>query len=796
MEIDVHEGRCEPPELEGSSQPSVPGPVPVAGALPEVPEVPDDPMGAFFQDRPAVDLKAIRKSPSELKKARENLRSDTSEEEDLELAEFCTACGSSDCWRDKDLCTYQKKAEVDDMMILGFFSVFKTRPDAFGWCGDHGMVAVHEMLAERGKRREIRQKQKAAAYAKRRKSTGVNLERMMAPETPREYAGVARVIDNSTLSFGGTALELKKGMEEMVSRGQEYKEGTGADTLLRAASLNSLSRAIASWRSCAVPVFRESKPFVLEFLSKVSPNNFAATEWALPACRKIMLGYDARLAILTKGVHVPIGTSWKALEDSQPSVPGPVPVVGAASEPSSKAAIAEAAAQLKKAWQTKEYSITLARLQSGDVKMTVWACQQKYRREHHLKLQRLRTVYASTGAHKAVCSEVLGQSGAGVRNLTRDLAAADAEADGLVASEGERLELSGPELKKALKAEEAREKERGIADKASLDALYDPGTWRCSRCKSALPPSTIDCPCFVRRAGNLESRFGNASFKRCGGSQSETWGGYVRGADSKPPPGRSKRDEDPNWRGKYSGGSRSQRAKAKTELTEEETRGECTDQDRAEVVQKVLEARTKIKDMRLSKKQRTFAGKRAEVMADPDKWECPRCVEEFSDDDNASGCGWRDVYNRSTNVSCWKCSIARPGPYTAQGIRWKCPDCSTDVYSICGDQDDCPDCGRPYRKKDDFWWRIPDPPATSSSAGASADTRKKGRKRAGKKHKKLPPQSSESGPGPAADAGNRWRTHDEPESGSEGSNPFEKTTRTRTGQEKEPSIASASSLVA
>ena len=386
--------------------------------------------------------------------------------------------------------------------------------------------------------------------------------------------------------------------------------------------------------------------------------------------------------------------------------------------------------------------------------MTVWACQQKYRREHHLKVQRLKAVYASTGAHKAVCEEILGLGGVGVRNLTRDAAAEDAAASGLAASESERLQLTGEELKRAIIAEDAREKERSLADKASLDTLYVPGTWRCSRCCGALAPNVLNCPNFVRVKGKKPSRFGTANFKRCGGSQSETWGGYVRGADTKPPPGRSRRDEEPNWRGKFTGGSHSRRAKAKTDLTTEESLGDVgLDPERGDLVRSVLEARAKVKGSRARKKQRVADAKRAAVMNDPGRWECPRCVEEFTDAEREPDPGRRDVYNESTRMSCWKCSTDRPAPGSLEAIRWKCPRCSTDDYTVCGNCSRCEDCDRPYNKKTDYWWRIPDPPAVASSSGGAGDnTAKKSRKRGGRKHKRHVPQSSDPGHAPDADA--------------------------------------------
>jgi len=82
----------------------------------------DDPMSDFHKDRPSVDLKLLKKEEKFGKQGRRHLRSDTSDEEQLEPAEYCTVCGSDDCWREPALCRSQNKKELQDLLVDGFLS--------------------------------------------------------------------------------------------------------------------------------------------------------------------------------------------------------------------------------------------------------------------------------------------------------------------------------------------------------------------------------------------------------------------------------------------------------------------------------------------------------------------------------------------------------------------------------------------------------------------------------------------------------------------------------------------------
>ena len=182
---------------------------------------------------------------------------------------------------------------------------------------------------------------------------------LLAQGTTPFYENISKLVGRSALNLGGTHLNIRKDLGEMVNRGQEYYEGTAADSVIWNATLNSLNRAVADWRSSTPVIFERAKPHVLTFLAEVSQKQLATVDWALEVCRYILIRYDARLS----------GTSVSP----QPSEPGLEPAAGAGNSVSdsaevTRAAVADAAVRVKKAWETKEFSVTLKRTKSGEVK--------------------------------------------------------------------------------------------------------------------------------------------------------------------------------------------------------------------------------------------------------------------------------------------------------------------------------------------------------------------------------------------------------------------------------------------
>ena len=69
-----------------------------------------------------------------------------------------------------------------------------------------------------------------------------------------------------------------------------------------------------------------------------------------------------------------------------------------------------------------------------------------------------------------------------------------------------------------------------------------------------------------------KAKFGSSVYKPCKGNQRETWGGYAKRIDLRPKVPR--KVLEPNWRGRFSGGSRKDRHFAHGEVTEAELAGD------------------------------------------------------------------------------------------------------------------------------------------------------------------------------------------------------------------------------
>ena len=121
---------------------------------------------------------------------------------------------------------------------------------------------------------------------------------------------------------------------------------------------------------------------MVEFLQKVTYEHFCMLKWAAKFCRLILT------------TEIVESSSPAAIVDGDPqaSEPSPAPATAADVKPGTDA-LSAAGDTLRKQWMGKEFTITLTKIQSGEVKMTVWALGQKCRREHHKRLQRLRSVY-------------------------------------------------------------------------------------------------------------------------------------------------------------------------------------------------------------------------------------------------------------------------------------------------------------------------------------------------------------------------------------------------------------------
>jgi len=751
-------------QREGTSQARAPSAQPAAAAGSS------GPLDEFFQSRAPFTL-------SRKNKVRKYARGDSSEEEGLPEVDYCTQCGSMECNRQPSLCAEQDRLNRAKHLCRGLcdhppFACTVTEL----FTSDH----VDQMENEIGARvNRVAERDALKAPARQRSKEfregrrELDVESMMAKGTTYAWEPFARTISQTALNTGLKSGALKRMVDTALKRGRAFTHGSTADMILWSSMTHTLNRAIHLWRSGGLQ--HKAKEFVNEFLSKVTKEHFSQISWAMKVCRIILL----------------TETEF-AVKASEPGIEEPE---AGPSDP-----VAAAASTLKKAWQTKDFTLTLAKVQSGEVKLTLWSVNDKYRREHHARLQRLRQIYGvgaaeatgqRTDASARVSREVIGLAGvAGIGNLQR-LAQAEAVPLDLLTPEQvkkpelvdheEFMELSGPELRKAEAAMRKREKELLLKDKDVLNELYVAGSWWCWRCNNVLGPDQTDCPNYVKKQ-RKDAKYGSACFQLCRGSQRETWGGYVRGADVKPT--LSRRELYPALRASpFSGGSRSAREKAKVKLTEDEALGILgPDPERVAVVETTLQARHTVQEARRRQKDRYREDLERKLAADPFKWPCGVCYI-----DN------QDLFNFAEVTRCYKCSRAKPKMNDAayEHTRWKCSQCSTDSFTISGMFKKCPGCQEVFDFSQE-WWTIasyePEPESTTGSEGetrgsaGAADRRKKPRKRGGKKHKKWPAQPSASSEQPApsaaqqsraprvqpaADADERFRRHEETSSDEE-----------------------------
>ena len=99
----------------GSQQSREPSPGPAADAAPKSSGF--DPLEEFFTSRPTIDADALVEDQKK-KKAREHLRTDTSDEELLEPGTCCPRCGSYDCWAEADTCLRNDRAELNQLLMI------------------------------------------------------------------------------------------------------------------------------------------------------------------------------------------------------------------------------------------------------------------------------------------------------------------------------------------------------------------------------------------------------------------------------------------------------------------------------------------------------------------------------------------------------------------------------------------------------------------------------------------------------------------------------------------------------
>ena len=204
------------------------------------------------------------------------------------------------------------------------------------------------------------------------------------------------------------------------------------------------------------------------------------------------------------------------------------------------------------------------------------------------------------------------------------------------------------------------EKRREVDDLNELNEAFSPRSWVCSFCDQVNEAEDLLC----RNIIETENASG-PTYASCRGSQMHSWGGYVRGEDIRPVV--SAREIEPNWRGRYTGGSKSQRVRAKLRLTEAEEAGQvdASDPVRAAAVEAAVAARRQVKAARRKQVDARYARKREALERDPFSWPCSQCYHKPDE----GGWVYKDLMNFSTSGRCFRCSRQNNAEF--EDVRWK-----------------------------------------------------------------------------------------------------------------------------
>ena len=499
---------------------------PAASAVPDG----DDPMGDFFTARPKVDVEEIvkerKRTEGESYARRMAQQGASSEEEGLRPAEFCTACGSEECWVPPIRC----RAQCRRQSMQGLLDALGTSRQIVGPMSQATVRSELIPLSEKWAARVLERDETKREVRKRRKERhqGEGTAFWGKPDWLEPNCDVAtietwsRAVLHASSGQGVTINRESRRMASALTRGREYTPGSGADALRRTECLDLLKKAVLAFRSTTPSVVRRAKEHVMIYLSKVPADLFEATsEWSWPVIVKILLESESPEA---RGQGED-GT----LDDATGSVTGQG---------------TSAAAPTRPAWKTHEFVCTVAKRKEGGYSLQTWKLRRAMRNKIRSTKRRIAQTHLGEGSAHDLVVKGLGIADRGIvsNELREKLDKAEEE-------ERQRLEKEAEERAKAVTPEQKRQfiqeerKRYKEAEKRDADALlelYEPGSWRCRNCCSILGASVTKCPNFVR--GQAKN-----SWFPCGGSQTTTWGGYVN-EDDRPRatvPARRHRDGGP-----------------------------------------------------------------------------------------------------------------------------------------------------------------------------------------------------------------------------------------------------------
>ena len=130
---------------------------------------------------------------------------------------------------------------------------------------------------------------KKKAYERREKRTDIHhsMEDLLKEDVQIGHSTINRIVASTALSIGGKYWEMRKSLQTMAERGQEYTVEGGADYILRTANYTDLMRAIQNFKSKDRAIVRRSKRYAKDFLSKVSKRQLKQYPLAPKICRYI-----------------------------------------------------------------------------------------------------------------------------------------------------------------------------------------------------------------------------------------------------------------------------------------------------------------------------------------------------------------------------------------------------------------------------------------------------------------------------------------------------------------------------
>jgi hypothetical protein len=268
-----------------------------------------DPMGEFFATR-----KSLRRGNRDLLP-----RCDSSHSLGLSQQNYCTSCGSSDCFQKPDLCKEARTDELRRLLLDGFFKRDETTLVSL-WDSMPRTVQEHDLqemqqylltaVSRQIERKALSDNQKSefrTAAKKRQQGPAANMEYEAKREIKRllscaegnsaqpGYATMQRICQHTCMSMGPVAKTTAKRLNDQCQRGREFIPGSAADSVLHAATVNDLHRAIMHFQSGTPEVFMLSKEFATDFMKKVTREQLAPISWALQMCQLILERFDAKL---------------------------------------------------------------------------------------------------------------------------------------------------------------------------------------------------------------------------------------------------------------------------------------------------------------------------------------------------------------------------------------------------------------------------------------------------------------------------------------------------------------------